>query len=112
MLNRPTSCARPGSPCGKIIDGSSVVAGGGWLPANGPIGIVVHHTASSPASNGQRDVDYMTFDCDVLPMAKLYLDRPTYNTEPAATYTSTVEVWSPGYPSDTYSPDAGVYERP
>ena len=40
-----------------------------------PKGIIVHHTASPAAWDGQRDVDYMTVQCDVAPMANLYLDR-------------------------------------
>ena len=41
----------------------------------GPKGIIVHHTASPPSFDGQRDADYMTKGCDVAPMANLYLDR-------------------------------------
>jgi LysM repeat protein len=49
--------------------------GGNGYPAAGPVGIIVHHTASPASWNGERDVKYMTFDCDVKPMANLYLDR-------------------------------------
>ena len=47
--------------------------GSGYEP--GPVGIIVHHTASSPGWNGQQDVDFLTFHCDVKPMSNLYLDR-------------------------------------
>jgi hypothetical protein len=40
-----------------------------------PIGIIVHHTASSSGSDGQPDVDRLAFECDVAPMSNLYIDR-------------------------------------
>ena len=49
--------------------------GGAGYPDSGPLGIIVHHTASGPASDGRPDVQLITFDCDVQPMANLYLDR-------------------------------------
>ena len=47
--------------------------GSGYDP--NPIGIIVHHTASPPSWDGQPDSNFLTFDCDVRPMANLYLDR-------------------------------------
>jgi LysM repeat protein len=41
----------------------------------GPVGIIVHHTASPASWDGQRDVDFIAVGCDVAPMANLYLDR-------------------------------------
>jgi N-acetylmuramoyl-L-alanine amidase/LysM domain/Putative peptidoglycan binding domain len=49
--------------------------GGSGYPQSGPVGIIVHHTASPSSWNGQKDADYLTFQCDVRPMANLYLDR-------------------------------------
>jgi hypothetical protein len=49
--------------------------GGAGFAQSGPIGIIVHHTASGPHSDGLRDVQVLTFECDVKPMANLYLDR-------------------------------------
>ena len=40
-----------------------------------PIGIIVHHTASSSGWDGEPDVNYLAFECDVAPMSNLYLDR-------------------------------------
>jgi hypothetical protein len=40
-----------------------------------PIGIVVHHTASSSGWNGQPDVNFLALECDVAPMSNLYVDR-------------------------------------
>jgi LysM repeat protein len=48
--------------------------GSGYGQAD-PIGIIVHHTASSPGWDGEQDVNYLTFQCDVKPMANLYVDR-------------------------------------
>jgi hypothetical protein len=49
--------------------------GGTGYRQSDPIGIIVHHTASSSGWDGERDVNLITFDCDVRPMANLYLDR-------------------------------------
>jgi hypothetical protein len=40
-----------------------------------PVGIVVHHTASGPASDGQPDVDYCCYVADIKPICGLYLSR-------------------------------------
>ena len=40
-----------------------------------PKAIIVHHTASPRTWDGQPDVDYMTVQCDVAPMANVYVDR-------------------------------------
>jgi hypothetical protein len=48
---------------------------GSGYDQSGPIGIIVHHTASSSGWDGQQDVDFLTFHCDVRPMSNLYLDR-------------------------------------
>ena len=40
-----------------------------------PIGIIVHHTASSSGWDGEPDVDYLALECDVAPMSNLYVDR-------------------------------------
>ena len=39
------------------------------------MGVIVHHTASGPSWDGQRDSDYMTFQHDVKPVGNLYLSR-------------------------------------
>lgn len=49
--------------------------GGSGYPGPGPSGIIVHHTASPSSWNGQRDVNFITFECDAAPLANLYLDR-------------------------------------
>jgi N-acetylmuramoyl-L-alanine amidase/LysM domain len=49
--------------------------GGSGYSQSGPIGIIVHHTASSSGWDGQQDANFLTFQCDVKPMANLYLDR-------------------------------------
>ena len=49
--------------------------GGCGYSQSGPIGIIVHHTASSSGWNGEQDANFLTFQCDVKPMANLYLDR-------------------------------------
>lgn len=48
---------------------------GAGFPQSGPVGIIVHHTASGPGNDGLGDVRLLTFECDVKPMANLYLDR-------------------------------------
>jgi hypothetical protein len=48
---------------------------GAGYAVSGPVGIIVHHTASASSWNGDRDVDFLTLQCDVRPMANLYLDR-------------------------------------
>ena len=48
---------------------------GAGFPQSGPAAIIVHHTASGPGMDGLGDVRFMTLDCDVKPMANLYLDR-------------------------------------
>jgi hypothetical protein len=40
-----------------------------------PVGIIVHHTASNPQNDGLGDARILTLECDVRPMANLYLDR-------------------------------------
>jgi N-acetylmuramoyl-L-alanine amidase/LysM domain len=40
-----------------------------------PIGIVVHHTASSSGWDGQPDVNLLALECAVAPMSNLYVDR-------------------------------------
>jgi LysM repeat protein len=47
--------------------------GSGYEP--NPIGIIVHHTASSSSWDGKRDAEYIGRDCDVAPMANLYIAR-------------------------------------
>jgi len=49
--------------------------GGAGYASSGPVGIIVHHTASGPGADGLGDVRDLTFECDVKPMANLYLDR-------------------------------------
>jgi hypothetical protein len=49
--------------------------GGAGFPASGPVAIIIHHTASGRGGDGRGDVQFMTFDCAVKPMANLYLDR-------------------------------------
>jgi hypothetical protein len=46
---------------------------GGYI--TGPVGIVVHHTASGPASDGQADVDYCCYTSSIRPICGLYLAR-------------------------------------
>jgi hypothetical protein len=46
---------------------------GGYVA--GPLGVICHHTASSPSSDGQPDVDYMCYRSDIRPVAALYLSR-------------------------------------
>jgi hypothetical protein len=48
---------------------------GAGYAQSGPVAIIVHHTASGPGKDGQRDVQELTFECAVKPMANLYLDR-------------------------------------
>jgi hypothetical protein len=48
---------------------------GGKGYSRAPIAIIVHHTASPPAWNGQRDADFLATGCAVAPMANLYLER-------------------------------------
>ena len=48
---------------------------GSGYSQSGPIGIIVHHTASSSGWDGEQDANFLTFQCDVKPMANLYLDR-------------------------------------
>ena len=58
------------------VDGWELRArGGAGYPSSGPIGIIVHHTASGPAKDGPVDVREMTFECAVKPMTNLYVDR-------------------------------------
>lgn len=40
-----------------------------------PDHVMVHHTASGPASNGWPDCDFMSFTSDIRPVTNLYLDR-------------------------------------
>ena len=40
-----------------------------------PNTIMCHHTASGPGSDGQSDVNYMTYSADAKPIANLYLSR-------------------------------------
>jgi hypothetical protein len=40
-----------------------------------PIGIIVHHTASAPSWDGQKDCDFLAKGSDVAPVANLYIDR-------------------------------------
>jgi hypothetical protein len=40
-----------------------------------PNHVMVHHTASGPSSDGQPDVNYMTYGSDNRPVANLYLSR-------------------------------------
>ena len=49
-----------------------------WSPGyrqEGPVAIIVHHTASGKGKDGNGDVHEQTFTCAVRPMANLYLDR-------------------------------------
>jgi len=41
----------------------------------GPLGIIVHHTASDQSSDGKSDADFMTTVHEFAPIANLYLDR-------------------------------------
>jgi hypothetical protein len=49
--------------------------GGTGYGQEDPIGIVVHHTASSSSWDGEPDVNYLAVQCDVAPMSNLYVDR-------------------------------------
>lgn len=46
---------------------------GGFSAA--PVAIVIHHTASPPSWNGDRDANYIATGSDIAPIAQLYLDR-------------------------------------
>lgn len=48
---------------------------GAGYASSGPVAIIVHHTASGPGNDGVRDVQRLTYECDVKPMSNLYLDR-------------------------------------
>jgi hypothetical protein len=48
--------------------------GGGGL-RSGPLGIILHHTASGPKSNGQNDADFLAKSHKHAPISNLYLDR-------------------------------------
>lgn len=43
--------------------------------AGGPIGVIIHHTASPPSWDGQKDVDFIVSKPEAAPLANLYLDR-------------------------------------
>jgi hypothetical protein len=43
--------------------------------STGPVGIVIHHTASPASWDGQKDVDYCTYQSDIRPICGLYLSR-------------------------------------
>lgn len=47
----------------------------GGYRQEGPVAIIVHHTASGAGKDGHGDVHEQTFQCAVRPMANLYLDR-------------------------------------
>lgn len=64
--------------------GLTVVEVDGWphrsrngnsFPSGGPTHIMVHHTGSSRASDGQSNVDYITFNAPYAPISQLYLQR-------------------------------------
>ena len=41
----------------------------------GPVGVIIHHTASPPSWDGQKDVDFIVSKPEAAPLANLYLDR-------------------------------------
>lgn len=43
--------------------------------STGPVGTVIHHTASPASWDGQPDVDYCTYGSDIAPICGLYLGR-------------------------------------
>jgi len=47
----------------------------GGYDSGRPDHVMVHHTASGASSDGQPDVDYMTYRADARPLANLYLSR-------------------------------------
>lgn len=57
------------------VDGWQRRERGGQGYSRGPVGIIVHHTASPSSWDGQNDVNYLATGCDVAPMANLYLQR-------------------------------------
>ena len=71
----PTSCAVPGWPSRRSTAGSTDPAQGRVPPRRARSAIIVHHTASGRGGDGRGDVQFLTFDCAVRPMANLYLDR-------------------------------------
>jgi hypothetical protein len=66
---------RAGLPVREVDGWQQRQRGGTGYRQSDPIGIIVHHTASSSGWDGERDVNRITFECDVRPMANLYLDR-------------------------------------
>ena len=66
---------RAGQPVREVDGWQQRQRGGSGYSQSGPIGIIVHHTASSSGWNGEQDANFLTFQCDVKPMANLYLDR-------------------------------------
>ncbi|MET0323867.1 MAG: N-acetylmuramoyl-L-alanine amidase [Ilumatobacteraceae bacterium] len=60
----------------KEVDGWTTRArDSGGYRQEGPVAIIVHHTASGAKKDGDPDVQEQTFTCSVRPMANLYLDR-------------------------------------
>jgi LysM repeat protein len=63
--------------------GLSVTEHDGWQQRSrgsggyngGPIGIIVHHTASPPHNDGRNDVDFIVTNKASAPISNLYLDR-------------------------------------
>lgn len=59
----------------KEYDGWKRRARGSGGLGKGPLGIVVHHTASPLSANGKRDADYIAKQDKNSPISNLYLDR-------------------------------------
>lgn len=67
-----------------------------------PTAVMIHHTASKPGSDGQRDVDYIISGSPVAPIANLYTDRKGTVWVCAAGATNTngagADTWGGGVP--------------
>lgn len=76
---------------------------GGYAPGL-PSHLMVHHTASRPASDGQRDVDYIIAGSSVAPIANIYTDRNGVVWACAAGATNTngagSDTWGGGVPAN------------
>lgn len=76
---------------------------GGFEPGR-PTAIMIHHTASKPGSDGERDVDYIINGSSVAPISQLYTSRTGVVYVCAAGATNTngkgVDTWGGGVPVD------------
>jgi hypothetical protein len=76
----------------------------GGYPAGLPTAVMIHHTASRPASDGQRDVDYIISGSPVAPISNLYTDRKGAVWVCAAGATNTngpgADTWGGGVPAN------------